>query len=79
MVNESEWENRKLSNLGKSWIKVLDNQWDDGSKSITNNIDVQALLNVMERNNWFNSGILARMTLLKWERYRNTIKQQKFC
>ena len=40
MVNESEWENTKLSNIWTSWIKAVDNQWVDGSKSITDNIDV---------------------------------------
>ena len=33
-MNESQLENTKLSNKWKKWTKVLDNQWDDGSKSI---------------------------------------------
>ena len=31
----------------------------------------------MERNNWFNSGILARMTLLKWEIHRKLYQTTK--
>ena len=39
-MNECEWENTKLSNIWTRWIQVVDNQWVDGSKSITDNIDV---------------------------------------
>ena len=42
-MNECEWENTKLSNIWTNWIKVLDNQWDDGSTSITDNIQVYAV------------------------------------
>ena len=39
-VNEWKWENTKLSNIWTSWIKAVDNQWDDGSTSFTDNIHV---------------------------------------
>ena len=40
---KGEWKwmrEAKLSNIWTSWIKVLDNQWDDGSTSITDDIHV---------------------------------------
>ena len=33
MLNESEWENTKLSNIWTRWIQVVDNHWD-GSKAL---------------------------------------------